>query len=153
MCLELIRTEKSHIICRNDRATLLSSKFNCSVKIILLIGATRSLEFDVEPIGKPVQPTGQRSARIRLAPVKKRLPDIALSTTGKRDQSAGMIPNPVEPDSGSSEVLPLSIGLRKQPHQVLITGLILGQQTQLVVAFLIDRVDHVKVRADYELDA
>ena len=90
---------------------------------------------------------------VTVSPMQQRLTDIALPPARQSDESLSVIANPLQPDSRSPQILSLLISTRQQHHQVVVTDLVLCEQTQLVVALLIYGINHVQIGTDNQFDA
>ncbi len=85
--------------------------------------------------------------------MQKRLPNISIAPARQCYEPICPFLYPFEHHARTAEPLPLLVGLRQEQHEVLITRLVLCEQTQLMVAVFIQRVDHMQVGANDEFDA
>ena len=153
MRLKLIRFQKTHIIGRHDRATVFRRQCHRSVEVVLLPRAPGALQFQIEPVGEAALPLRQGCAGIGLPAVQQRLADVALATTRQGDDALRVLLDPGLLHTRPAQILALLVSARQQQHQVPIARLILGQQTQFVMALLIEGIQHVQIRTDNELES
>ena len=128
MRLKLIRFQKTHIIGRHDGATAFRRQCHGSVDVVLLPHAPGALQLQIEAVGETALPLCQGCVGIGLPAVQQCLANVALTTTGQRDNTLRVLLHPGLPHTRSAQILALLVGARQQQHQIPIARLILGQQ-------------------------
>ena len=96
--------------------------------VALLPRASGALQLQIEAVREATLPFRQGCAGIGLPAVQQRLADVALATTGQRDNTLRVLFDPGLLHTRPAQILTLLVSARQQQHQIPIARLILGQQ-------------------------
>ncbi len=163
MRLEVFRFEKPYVVGRDDRNATPRCQRHCGSDIPLFLRPPDTLQFDVEAVGKQLQPKIEGTFSFSFARIGQAAANVAFSGARQSDQAVEILPGqPAAIDRGLATLLAFLVGTADQARHVPITGLRLAQQADfgglLALAGLVnqqidahDGLDAVRQRLAVEL--
>src|SRR5581483_141754 len=88
MRLEVVRLQKAHVVCCDDRHTAAAGKRDGCGDVSLLLRTTKPLQLDVKTVAEQLEPRIERLFGIALTRIDERTADIAFRGARQSDQPA-----------------------------------------------------------------